>query len=86
MGGCPITKLRVGRSSHCKSADARAIRGALAPTARPGRSCAAVHLIHWRRGQSSPSGLLGSVAAVEYELIALAAAQYPVELLNTQGR
>jgi hypothetical protein len=45
-----------------------------------------IHLIPWRTNARGPSGLIGSVAAVEYELIALAAAEYPVELLNTQGR
>jgi len=45
-----------------------------------------IHLIPWRSGARGPSGMVGSVAAVEYELIALAAAAYPVELLNTQGR
>lgn len=45
-----------------------------------------VHLIPWRTGDRGPSGMVGSVAAVEYELIALAAAAYPAELLNTQGR
>lgn len=43
-------------------------------------------LIPWRDGMRGPSGLIGSLAAVEYELIALAAAAYPEELLNVQGR
>lgn len=45
-----------------------------------------IHLVPWRSGARGPSGMVGSVAAVEYELIALAAAAYPSELLNTQGR
>lgn len=43
-------------------------------------------LIPWRDGARGPSGLVGSLAAVEYELIALAAVAYPEELLNIQGR
>ncbi|MGM9322245.1 hypothetical protein [Deinococcus aquaticus] len=43
-------------------------------------------LIPWRDGHRGPSGLIGSLAAVEYEVIALAAAAHPAELLNVQGR
>ncbi|GGR61329.1 hypothetical protein GCM10008959_24140 [Deinococcus seoulensis] len=43
-------------------------------------------LIPWRDGLRGPSGMIGSLAAVEYELIALAAAAYPEALLNVQGR
>lgn len=45
-----------------------------------------VHLIPWRTGMRGPSDLLGSVAAVEYEVIALAAHAFPDVLLNTHGR
>ncbi|AIZ45127.1 hypothetical protein QR90_08445 [Deinococcus radiopugnans] len=50
------------------------------------RTPVCVHLLPWRCGMRGPSGLVGSVAAVEYELIALAGAAYPAELLNTRGR
>lgn len=45
-----------------------------------------IHLIPWHGDARGPSGMVGSVAAVEYELIALAAAAHPSELLNKQGR
>ena len=45
-----------------------------------------VQLLPWRTGSRGPSGLLGSVAAVEYELIALASAAHQEALLNVQGR
>lgn len=43
-------------------------------------------LLPWRDGGRGPSGLIGGLAAVEYELIALAAVAYPEKLLNVQGR
>lgn len=43
-------------------------------------------LIPWRDGARGPSGLIGSLASVEYEVIALAAVAHPDELLNVQGR
>lgn len=45
-----------------------------------------VHLIPWDTAGRGPSGLMGSVASVEYEVIALAGALYPDDLLNVQGR
>ncbi|GAA4012573.1 hypothetical protein GCM10022631_25390 [Deinococcus rubellus] len=45
-----------------------------------------VHLMPWRSGSRGPSGLIGSVAAIEYEVIALAGAAHASELLNVQGR
>lgn len=45
-----------------------------------------VSLVPWRDDTRGPSGLIGSLAAVEYELIALAAVAYSDELLNVQGR
>lgn len=45
-----------------------------------------MHLIPWRTGMRGPSGLVGSVAAVEYEVIALAAHAFPDHLLNIHGR
>ena len=45
-----------------------------------------VQLIPWQAGMRGPSGLLGSVADVEYELIALASLTFGRELLNVQGR
>ncbi|GAA4014218.1 hypothetical protein GCM10022631_27450 [Deinococcus rubellus] len=45
-----------------------------------------IQLMPWYRGSRGPSGLIGSVTAVEYELIALAGMAYQDELLNIQGR
>jgi hypothetical protein len=45
-----------------------------------------VTLLPWWADSQGPSGLIGSVAAVEYELIALASAEYGEKLLNVQGR
>jgi hypothetical protein len=45
-----------------------------------------VAIVSWRAGMRGPSGLVGSVAAVEKELIALAGAEGPDDLLNTDGR
>jgi hypothetical protein len=45
-----------------------------------------VALISWYAGMHGPSGLVGTVATVEKELIALASAAFPQDLLNVDGR
>ena len=42
-------------------------------------------LVSWREGDAGPSGLAGSLPAVEKEVIALASLQFPSSLLNVDG-
>jgi hypothetical protein len=45
-----------------------------------------VTLISWHQGMKGPSGLVGSVASVEKEIIALASVSHPDALMNVDGR
>jgi len=87
----------IGDRSHAifggpayKAPEARYKRWAntlFADTAHPRlREPVYVTIVSWRAGQRGPSGLVGSVAAVEKELIALASVDFPEYLLNRDGR